>query len=76
VPELGRLQLLEQTSYLDVLLVLLVFWVPALTVWITLALREVRRLRRDWRDLKQELGGSAADGYPPPDPPTTDSQVP
>ena len=56
----------------DVLLALVAFWLPASGIFITLCLREWRRLRREVRDLKQEIGGYAADGYPPPGPPTTD----
>jgi hypothetical protein len=43
-------------------------------VFIYLTLREIGRLRRELRDLKLQLGGYAAEGYPPPGPPTTDSQ--
>jgi len=56
-----------------VLLVICVFWLPSAAIYMTLVLREVRRLRREWRALKQEIGGYAAEGYPPPGPPTTDS---
>jgi len=62
-----------QVTWLDVGLVLLLFWVPPLTIWITLTLREVGRLRREWRALKLEMRTTSAEGFPPPGPPTTDS---
>jgi len=62
-----------QVGYLDVLLVLLAFWLPAVAVYLTLILREVRRVKGEWRALKRELRTTSAEGFPPPDPPTTDS---
>ena len=62
-----------EVTWLDVLLVLGVFLWPPLTVWITFALREVHRLRAEAAALKLELRTTSAEGFPPPDPPTTDS---
>jgi len=62
-----------QVTWLDVVLVLLVFWLPAVGVYLTLILREVRKVRGEWRALKQELRTTSAEGFPPPGPPTTDS---
>jgi hypothetical protein len=39
-------------------------------------LREWRRLKRERKGLLLEEEASAAEGYPPPDPPTADSQAP
>jgi hypothetical protein len=60
-------------TYLDVALVLLLFWVPPAGVFITLALREIGRLRRERRKDQAEAEAMAAEGFPPPGPPTTDS---
>jgi hypothetical protein len=62
-----------QVSWLDVVAVILVFWLPAAALWSSLVLREVGRLRREMRRLKAEMEADAAEGFPPPDPPTTDS---
>jgi len=37
-------------------------------------LREMGRLRRERREAQEEAEAMAAEGYPPPGPPTTDSQ--
>jgi hypothetical protein len=58
----------------DALLALLLFIWPPMTVWLTYALREVRELRALRRRDQTEAEAMAAEGYPPPDPPTTDSQ--
>jgi hypothetical protein len=47
-----------------------------MTIFLWMIAREIRETRAALRSLKRELGGYAADGYPPPDPPTTDSQAP
>jgi hypothetical protein len=60
-------------SYLDVLLALLLFIWPPTTVWLLMAWREVGRLRRERREAQTEAECMHAEGYPPPDPPTTDS---
>jgi hypothetical protein len=52
------------------------FVAPPATIFGFLILREVRRLREAGRLFRLEAEASAAEGYPPPDPPTTDSQVP
>jgi hypothetical protein len=63
----------QVVSYLDVLLVLLLFLWPPMTVLITFTLREWWRLRRE-RNLSDWIGdASHREGYPPPCPPTTDS---
>jgi hypothetical protein len=62
-----------QVTWLDVVLVLLVFWLPAVGVYLTLILREVRKVRGEWRALKREMRSTTAEGFPPPGPPTTDS---
>jgi hypothetical protein len=55
--------------------VIVCFLVPPAAVWITLAWREVRRLGRERRALQTEAETEAAEGFPPPGPPTTDSQA-
>lgn len=60
-------------SWLQLALVNLVFVAPPAAIYLYLIGREIGRLRREAAALKQELGGYAADGYPPPGPPTTDS---
>jgi hypothetical protein len=47
-----------------------------MTIFLWMIAREIRETRAALRALKQELGGYAAEGYPPPGPPTTDSQAP
>jgi hypothetical protein len=44
------------------------------TAFTYLILREVWRLRRDLKAFKLDEECCAQEGYPPPDPPTTDSQ--
>jgi hypothetical protein len=56
-----------------VITVLGVFWGPPATIFTYLILREVRKLRRAARAFKLDQEASAAEGFPPPDPPTTDS---
>jgi hypothetical protein len=63
-----------QSGWLDIALVLGVFVGPPATIFGYLILREVRRLRLAASDLKTELRTTSAEGFPPPDPPTTDSQ--
>lgn len=63
-------------TYLDVALVLLLFWVPPAGVFITLILREIGRLRRERRKDQTEAETMAAEGFPPPGPPTTDHPTP
>ena len=60
-------------TWRDVLLAICVFWLPAAAIYMTLILREVRRLWGEWRALEQELRTTSAEGFPPPGPPTTDS---
>lgn len=50
-----------------------VFLVPPATIWIWMIAREFRRTRAALESLKQEMEASAAEGFPPPGPPTTDS---
>jgi hypothetical protein len=57
----------------DVLLALLLFIWPPMTVWLTFALREVGRLRRERLEAQTDAEAMAAEGFPPPGPPTTDS---
>lgn len=63
---------LRPPEWVDWLLVLGAFWLPAAILWVYLSLREVRRLREWRRRALEEAEASAAEGYPPPDPPTTD----
>jgi hypothetical protein len=53
-----------------------VFVAPPALVFLYLIWREVRRVGRERRACQTEAETSAAEGFPPPDPPTTDSQVP
>ena len=45
-----------------------------MTIYLWMIVRGIRETRAALKSLKQELGGYAAEGYPPPDPPTTVSQ--
>jgi hypothetical protein len=65
---------LSSPEWRDIGLVLLVFWTPAVGIYMSFILREMILLRRSLRLLKQDLRTSRAEGYPPPGPPTTDSQ--
>jgi len=65
-----------QVSWFDVLYVLVVFWLPPSSFFTFLIWREVRRGREAMRRFKADAEASAAEGYPPPDPPTTDSLSP
>jgi hypothetical protein len=58
-------------SYLDVLLALLVFLWPPTCIFLTFIGREWRRLGSERRKLQAEAEAERAEGYPPPDPPTT-----
>lgn len=60
-------------TWADVVAVLLVFWLPVVGVYLTLIWRGVRRLRREAEALRLEMRTTSAEGFPPPDPPTTDS---
>ena len=62
-------------SWLDVGLVLLLFLWPPMTIFLWMIAREIRETRAALRSLKTELGAYGAEGYPPPGPPTTDSQA-
>jgi hypothetical protein len=57
----------------DVLLSLAAFTLPTTVIFLYCLGREWRRLRREREALLQEEEASAAEGYPPPGPPTTDS---
>jgi len=57
----------------DKALVLACFWLPTAVVFLYCTWREGRRLGRERRALQTLAEAEAAEGYPPPDPPTTDS---
>ena len=60
-----------EVSWRDVVSVLAVFWLPGATIWGILGWRAYREFRRI-RDLDRlEAEELRAEGYPPPDPPTT-----
>jgi hypothetical protein len=59
-------------SYLDVLLALLLFAWPPMTIWIILGWRELKRLREERNRIRLDAEAMAAEGFPPPGPPTTD----
>lgn len=63
-----------EATWLDVGLVLLLFLWPPMTVFLYLIGREVREARAALRRFKAEAEANAAEGFPPPDPPTTDIQ--
>lgn len=56
----------------DVAGVLVVFWLPGATIWMILGWRAYRDFRRIRREHLLDAEASAAEGYPPPGPPTTD----
>jgi hypothetical protein len=56
----------------DVILVYGAFLLPSGAVFTYIILREWRRLRRERNRDRLEAEASAAEGYPPPDPPATD----
>jgi len=66
----STIRLPEWATYVEVLAA---FWLPPLGMFLYLALREVGRLRRERKALLLDAEASAAEGYPPPGPPTTDS---
>jgi hypothetical protein len=49
------------------------FLLPPTGIYLYLVLREIVRSRRALEALKRDEEASAAEGYPPPGPPTTDS---
>lgn len=59
-----------EATWRDVVWVLFAFWLPPSTIFTYLMLREVGRLRREREALQTEAETEAAEGYPPPDPPT------
>lgn len=63
-------------SFLDVLLVLLLFLWPPMTVWLWAVWRRVREARAEMRRFKADAEADAAEGFPPPGPPTTDHPSP
>jgi hypothetical protein len=52
--------------------VLLFLWPPT-TILLWMIVREIRETRRALRAFKLDAEASAAEGFPPPGPPTTDS---
>jgi hypothetical protein len=66
------MRLADERLWVDVLLALLLFIWPPMTVWLTFALRELGRLRRQRNLDRLEAELMSAEGFPPPDPPTTD----
>jgi hypothetical protein len=61
-------------SIVDAAVALLCFLGLPSGAWIYLILREVKRLREEREGLRLDAEAMAAEGYPPPGPPTTDSQ--
>jgi hypothetical protein len=62
-----------EPSIVDAAVALLCFlWLPS-GAWIYLIGREWRRLREEREALRLDAEAMAAEGYPPPGPPTTDS---
>ena len=57
----------------DVVLAIALFLGPPASAFLIAILREVWLMRRELRALKLDQEASAAEGYPPPGPPTTDS---
>jgi hypothetical protein len=57
----------------DTLLVMGAFLLPTGGVLLYIILREIGRLRRGRRASQALAEAEAAEGYPPPGPPTTDS---
>jgi hypothetical protein len=57
---------------LDVVGAILLFVWPPASVLLILGWREWRRLRRERERLLLEAEATAAEGFPPPGPPTTD----
>lgn len=49
------------------------FLLPPTGVYLYLVIREMIRTRKALEALKRDSEASAAEGYPPPGPPTTDS---
>lgn len=64
---------MRPADWRDVVLVLAAFWMPSAGVFIYLILREVRSLRALRRRDQADAEAMAAEGFPPPGPPTTDS---
>jgi hypothetical protein len=62
-----------ESGLVDRALVIAVFVVPPASIFLYLCLREWLLWKRWKRGLKAEEEASAAEGFPPPDPPTTDS---
>jgi hypothetical protein len=56
-----------QPEWRDILLVLAAFWLPPLGIYLVIVWRSWRRFKLSERSYRPE-------GYPPPDPPTTDSE--
>jgi len=66
------LQLVDATATDGVLALLCFLGLPS-GAFLYLIIREIGRLRRERRACQTEAETSAAEGFPPPDPPTTDS---
>ncbi len=62
-----------QPAVVDAALALLCFLALPSGAWLYFVLREIGRLRRERREAQTEAEAMAAEGYPPPGPPTTDS---
>jgi hypothetical protein len=64
---------LTEGDYWRTLAIALVgFWLPGATIWGILGWRAYREFLRSRDAARKEAETSAAEGYPPPDPPTTD----
>lgn len=62
-----------EVRWWDVAGVLVVFWLPGATIWMILGWRSYREFVVQRRLDQKEAEAIAAEGFPPPDPPTTDS---
>jgi len=61
-------------SVVDAALAVLCFLGLPSGAFLYFILREMGRLRREREAVRLDAEAMAAEGYPPPDPPTTDSQ--
>jgi hypothetical protein len=60
-------------TWIDAAATLAVFWAPPTVAFLYLIWREGAKVRRERKASQTEAEAMAAEGYPPPGPPTTDS---